>query len=280
MSELRDKVAVITGGASGVGLGIAKALASDGAQVVLSDVETAALERAERELEKLGSPVRSRVADVADAEAVQKLHDDVIAEFGRVDLLFNNAGVATYNRMIDTTSRDWQWVLSVNLMGVVHGINAFLPTMLKQETRSRIVNTASPAGLISRLPYQGPYAASKAAVISLSETLGAELEMMRAPVGVTVVLPGKVYSAINQCDRNNPYGEKQTFRSDEVREYRELIGREFEKDALSAEEFGVQVAEAIREERSFAVSHGGFFRAVVAQRNERVLEEAYGSSSQ
>ncbi|MBW2420458.1 MAG: SDR family NAD(P)-dependent oxidoreductase [Deltaproteobacteria bacterium] len=278
MDSFREKVAVVTGAASGVGLGIARALAAEGAQVVLADVEADALGRAASGLEAVGSRVRTHVTDVADADSVGQLRDFVMAECGRVDLLFNNAGVATYNRMVDTTDRDWQWVISVNLMGVVHGINAFLPTLLEQASPSRIVNTASPAGLISCLPYQAPYAASKAAVISLSESLAAELEAMGAPVGVTVVLPGKVESAINESDRNNPYGEKKSILSDAVREYRALVGREFAKDALSADEFGLEVVAAIRAERPFAVSHGPFFRIVVAARNERILTAAYGAS--
>jgi len=276
VDEIQGKVSVITGGASGVGLGIAKALAAQGAQIVLADIETAALERASRELEQLGLRVHTQVTNVADADSVRELHDFVLSECSRVDLLFNNAGVSTFNRMIETSERDWKWVLDVNLMGVVHGINVFLPTLLKQDGPSWIANTASPAGLISCLPFQAPYAASKAAVISLSETLAAELQAMGASVGVTVVLPGKVQSAITECDRNNLFGEKKTFLSDEVREYREMIAGDFEQDALTAEEFGVEVVETIRKEKFFAVSHGDFFRTIVAARNERVLSEAYG----
>lgn len=276
VDDIQGKVAVITGGASGVGLGIAKALAAQGAQIVLADIERAALERASRELAQLGFPVRTQVTNVADAVSVRELHDFVLSECSRVDLLFNNAGVATFNRMIETSEHDWQWVIDVNLMGVVRGINTFLPSMLEQEGPSRIVNTASPAGLISCLPFQAPYAASKAAVISLSETLAAELQAMGASVGVTVVLPGKVQSAIGECDRNNLFGEKKTFLSDEARAYREMISGEFDRDSLTAEEFGLEVVDALRKDKLFAVSHGEFFRAIVAGRSERVLSEAYG----
>lgn len=271
----QDQVAVVTGGASGVGFGIAAALAKAGAKVVIADIEEPAVSAAVPKLSEMGGSIRSHLTNVADPGSLASLRDFTLSEFGRVDLLFNNAGVATFNRMVDTTDRDWRWVIDVNLMGVVHGINAFLPALLEQPGPSRILNTASPAGLISSLPFQAPYAASKAAVIALSESLAAELEAMNASVRVTVILPGKVRSAINQCDRNNPFGEKKSFLSEEVREYREMVASEFQKDSLSPEEFGDEVLEAIRADRFFAVSHGDVFRGIVSARNDRVLNAAF-----
>jgi len=275
MAGWAGQVAVITGGASGVGYGIATALAKAGARIVVADIEEVALEKAVPALRALGGDTRSHVTNVAEPESLAALRDHALSEFGRVDLLFNNAGVCTYNRMVDTTDRDWRWVIDVNLMGVVHGINAFLPTLLDQPGSSRIVNTASPAGLISSLPFQAPYAASKAAVISLSESLAAELAEMHASVKVSVILPGKIRSSISQCDRNNLFGEKKSFLSEEVRVYREFVAAEFVRDSLGPEEFGEDVLAAIADDRFFAASHGGSFRDMVAARNRRILDSAY-----
>jgi NAD(P)-dependent dehydrogenase (short-subunit alcohol dehydrogenase family) len=164
----RDKVAVVTGGASGIGLALGEALARAGAKVVLADIEEAALERATARVAALCDDVIAAPTDVGSRESVGALADRTLERFSRVDLLFNNAGVSTFNPLESQTLRDWEWVLRVNLWGVIHGVDVFLPILKRQGDPAHIVNTASIAGVLSGMPCIGPYAVSKVGVVSIS----------------------------------------------------------------------------------------------------------------
>ena len=196
--EPAGRVAVVTGGASGIGKGIAAAFRARDMQVVIADIEHGPLEAAATELGAVG--IRT---DVSDAASVQALADAVKAKFGGVDVLVNNAGVGPKGNLADVTLDDWRWLLDVNLMGVVHGINAFLPTLRANPKGSHIVNTASLGGFISG-PGVGIYSATKAAVIALSETLNWEMQMGGEKVGVTILAPGPVRTGIYSGSRNRP----------------------------------------------------------------------------
>lgn len=198
MTEIAGAVAVVTGGASGIGRGIAEALRDAGAVVVIADVEQQALDRAAAEL-----GVRGILVDVSDAASVQALADAVVAEYGSVGIVVNNAGVGPAGRIEDLTLDDWQWVLGVNLWGVIHGVTAFLPHLLANPRGGRIVNTSSMSSF-QPLPDLGAYAASKAGVHALSEVLAAELARDGAKVGVTLVTPGGVRTGIATSSRNRP----------------------------------------------------------------------------
>jgi NAD(P)-dependent dehydrogenase (short-subunit alcohol dehydrogenase family) len=198
MDDLGGKVAVVTGGASGIGRAMAARFAVEGMQVVIADVEQAALDATAAELGVVGV-----VTDVRDVASVQGLADQVVARFGAVHLIANNAGVGGGGRIRDCTLEDWNWVLGVNLWGVVHGVQAFLPLLLANPDGGHIVNTASMAGHIAP-PGLGPYVTSKYAVVGLSETLAAELEQDGAPVHVSVVCPGFVRTNIYTSQRNRP----------------------------------------------------------------------------
>ena len=191
-----DHVAVVTGGGSGIGLGIALALARRGARVVLADLSETRLDRAVDDLRSAtGAQVVGVQTDVADQASVDRLAERTIETFGTVHLVCNNAGTATVGFSWEAPLSDWVSVLGVNLMGVVHGIRSFVPRMLDAKVQGHIVNTSSMAGLIP-VPLNAAYTASKHAVVGLSRTLEAELMAVGAPIGVSVVCPGSVTTAI------------------------------------------------------------------------------------
>ena len=174
MKDLKDKVAVITGAASGIGYAIAEKAVSEGAKVVLADVEEQALVKAEAELKEQGGSVLSVLTDVSRPEDIEEVAGKTLKAFGAVHLLFNNAGVGAGMSVWRSTIADWQWVINVNLWGVIYGIKTFVPIMNDQDTECHIVNTASLAGLVS-FPGLGPYNITKFGVVTLSETLYHEL---------------------------------------------------------------------------------------------------------
>ena len=197
------QVAVVTGGASGLGLALVEAFARRGLHVVVADVEREPLEANVARLEQSGVSVLGVSIDVRSPDQVNALAAATIERFGRVDLICNNAGVATLGPfMWETPINDWEWVLSVNLWGVINGIRAFVPHLVHQNS-GHVVNTASMAG-ISLSIRQGPYLASKHAVVALSEGLAAELVRAQANVGVTVVCPGVIGTNIAMAQRNRP----------------------------------------------------------------------------
>jgi NAD(P)-dependent dehydrogenase (short-subunit alcohol dehydrogenase family) len=203
MKLQNGQVAVVTGAASGIGLGLAEALGARGLTVVLADVEASALEAARASLASRGFVVHAHICDVADAGAVDELARTVIAHCGKVDLLINNAGVGgRLGPLWDSHPGDWAWTFGVNVFGVVNGVRSFLPAMVQRRT-GHVVNVASLAGLTAP-PFLGPYVASKHAVVGLSESLAAELAMARSPIRVSVVCPGHVQSRIAASDRNRP----------------------------------------------------------------------------
>jgi NAD(P)-dependent dehydrogenase (short-subunit alcohol dehydrogenase family) len=199
----KDQVAVITGGASGIGLGLAEGFGARGLRIVLADVEDEALRAARRDLEDRGASVATIRADVRQFDDVEAIANLATRQFGRVDVVCNNAGVNTGRASAwGFAENDWRWVLDVNLWGVIHGIRAFAPLLLEQDS-GHIVNVASMAALH---PVAGlaPYAVSKHAVVALSECLRADLDERRSRVGVTVVCPLWVWSQVRNAERNRP----------------------------------------------------------------------------
>ena len=203
MKEFKDKVAVITGGASGLGLEIARLAAKKGMKLVLSDIEERALKQAQMEFAGQGVEVLAVRTNVAIAEDVEQLADKTMKRFGAVHLLFNNAGVALNKTAWETSVADWEWVLGVDLWGVIHGVRVFTPIMLKQASPSHIINTASVAGMLST---QGmaAYNVAKHGVVTLSETLYHDLKRRDANIDVSVLCPAWVNTAIWDSARNRP----------------------------------------------------------------------------
>jgi NAD(P)-dependent dehydrogenase (short-subunit alcohol dehydrogenase family) len=203
MKPREGHVAVVTGAASGIGLAIAEQLIERGLSVVLADVEDPALKAAEDRLRDSGAPTLAVRTDVSDEASVFELADRTLERFGRVDLVCNNAGVtAPAAPMWETDERHWRWVLSVNLWGVIHGIRAFVPHLVAQGS-GHVANTGSMAGL-SIVPMVAPYTASKHAVVAISESLRAELDVHAPDVGVTVLCPSYVPTRLTDSARNRP----------------------------------------------------------------------------
>ena len=199
MRELKGKTAFITGGASGIGLALGRAFAASGMKVMLADIEAPALDAAVETLKTTGAIVEGIPCDVSDADSVEHAAQATVRAFGRVHVLCNNAGVASGGG-IDTIALDtWRWVLDVNVMGVVHGIRSFLPHLRAHGEGGHVVNTASMAGML-RPQWLNPYAASKFAVVAISEGLAVQLKPLG--IGVSVLCPGFVRTRISTSARN------------------------------------------------------------------------------
>jgi len=202
MRDLAGKVAVVTGGASGIGHALASRFAAEGMKLVLVDVEAAPLAEAARAFEAQGVEVLARQIDVSDADEMDALAAASLDRFGAVHLLCNNAGVGSGGPMWDLSTEDWEFCLRPNLWGVIHGVRVFTKHMIAQD-EGHIVNTASMAGLVS-VPGMGPYNVTKHGVVTLSETLHHELRELGSQVGVSVLCPGHVNTRIWESDRNRP----------------------------------------------------------------------------
>jgi NAD(P)-dependent dehydrogenase (short-subunit alcohol dehydrogenase family) len=209
MRELQGKTAFVTGGASGIGLALGRAFAQAGMKVMLADIEAGALAAAVDRLRGMGPEIRGVICDVADSSSLEQAAQDTFEAFGKVHVLCNNAGVAGGSGIDDISIDNWRWVIDINLMGVVHGIAAFLPHIRAHGEGGHIVNTASMAGMQSGLGFS-PYAASKFAVVAMSE--GLALELKPSGIGVTVLCPGFVRTRIGESGRNRPtrYGPAPT----------------------------------------------------------------------
>jgi NAD(P)-dependent dehydrogenase (short-subunit alcohol dehydrogenase family) len=203
MKDFVDKVAVVTGAASGIGRAIAERCAQERMKIVLADIEEAALVETEREMTASGAKVLAVLTDVSSYRDVEALADKALEAFGAVHLLCNCAGVGGGTSIWESTINDWKWVLGSNLWGVIHGVHAFLPTMLRQDTEGHIVNTSSIAGMTAG-PGMGIYRVTKHGVVALSETLHYELEQRHAKVKVSVLCPGFVKTRIVDAERNRP----------------------------------------------------------------------------
>ncbi|MFD7662748.1 SDR family NAD(P)-dependent oxidoreductase [Streptomyces sp. NPDC059788] len=252
MRELRNKVAVVTGAASGIGRGMAEAFVDEGMRVVLSDVEEAVLRSTTAELRDGGADVHAVVTDVAQVDDITALADSTLRTYGAVHVLCNNAGVHTGSKPSWTsTLDDWAWVLGVNLMGVVHGLRTFLPVMIEQDEEAHIVNTASMAGLLTG---GSLYGATKTAVVSLSETVHLELVEDGRKPRISLLCPGLVNTGIYLSGRNRParFSDAGPFPDDWSFD---AARKAFEEFGVRPRAIGDHVVRAIREERFYVLTH-------------------------
>jgi NAD(P)-dependent dehydrogenase (short-subunit alcohol dehydrogenase family) len=278
MDELEGKVAVITGGASGIGLGLATKAAAVGMKVVIGDIERDALDAAVAQLKDGGAEVLGVVTDVAELAAIEALRDATLETFGHVHLLCNNAGVGGGGKTWEVPIEQWKWVLDVDLWSVIYGIKTFVPLMLEQG-EGHIVNTASIAGLTTT-PGLGPYNVAKHGVVTLSETLFHELRNDGANVGVSVLCPAFVNTRIYDSERNAPQALKDEYggSGDE----QQSAVRDFVKNAVEGgippSEVAEQVFEAITTKRFYVLTHA-YSVPWVQARAERIVEGADPASS-
>jgi NAD(P)-dependent dehydrogenase (short-subunit alcohol dehydrogenase family) len=203
LQEFAGRVAVVTGAASGIGRALAERFASEGMKVVMADVEAAALDQAAAVVRARAAAVLATRVDVSRAEEVERLAAETYATFGAAHVVCNNAGVAVIGAVHEHTLADWQWVMGVNLWGVIHGVRAFVPRMLAGGDEGHIVNTASMAGLTTA-PFMSVYDVTKHGVVALSESMYKEFEATGAPIGVSVVCPGLIDTNIMRSARNRP----------------------------------------------------------------------------
>jgi NAD(P)-dependent dehydrogenase (short-subunit alcohol dehydrogenase family) len=236
MRELRDRVAVVTGAASGIGLGIATAFAGEGMRVVMADVDAA---RLAREVAALGGDeVVGVVCDVGDPASVDRLAEETLRRFGAVHVICNNAGIIRSGRTWELSLDDWAAVLRVNLLGVVHGVRTFVPLLLASGTEGHVVNVASMAAVVP-VPGIAPYNVAKHGVLALSDTLRMELRDRDPPIGVSIVMPGRVPSRLGRApeDADEPVADVD------------------EPGLLPASAVGRIVVEAILDDRMYVFTH-------------------------
>ena len=283
MKNLDGKVAVVTGGASGIGRAVATRFAEAGMRVVLADIQEDALDRTASELAAAGHQVIGVRTDVSVGESVEALAATVMAEFGAVHVLHNNAGVGVGGYLWTHTQRDWEWVLGVNLWGVIHCVRVFVPLMISQGEPAHIVNTASMAGLIS-VPGLGAYNVSKHGVVTLSETLERDLRIAGAPIGVSVLCPGLVMTNIFESHRNRP-GDI----SDEGQDPG-LLGLTAAADGparadalesfgtmLTPEQVATAVLEGVVDDHCYILTHPEPARSLVRSRADDIIEARHPS---
>lgn len=274
MQDFTNKVAVITGAASGIGFALARQCAGEGMRVVLADIEEDALSQTTAALKSESVDVLAVVTDVSKAEQVDALCKKALEKFGAVHLLFNNAGIGAGNSTWGSTLADWEWVINVNLRGVIHGIHTFVPVMLQQKDACRVINTASVAGLMAGA-FNSPYSMSKHAVVSLSESLHNELEYIKSTVRVSVLCPGFVQTKIMDSARNRPAELNNpppaTPPTPEMIAAWQRVRDKVESGMPSAH-VAEQVFAAIREDRFYIVTHPEM-RDAIRQRAEDLIAE-------
>jgi NAD(P)-dependent dehydrogenase (short-subunit alcohol dehydrogenase family) len=259
ISNFKGKTAVLTGAGSGFGLECARIAAQNGMNVVLVDVQKDALDAAKTELEATGTQVMARLVDVSNAAQMQALANDVQQQFGAPHFVFNNAGVASGGLLWENTEADWQWVLGVNVWGVIHGVRLFTPMMLEAAKKDssyqgHIVNTASMAGLLTP-PNMGVYNVSKHAVVALTETLYQDLKLVTDQISASVLCPYFVPTGISQSHRNRP----STLKADKPTQS-QLIGQAMSDKAVSsgkvtAAEVAQSVFDAMSQDQFYIYSH-------------------------
>jgi NAD(P)-dependent dehydrogenase (short-subunit alcohol dehydrogenase family) len=272
MKDFKGKVAVITGGASGLGRAMAERFAREGTSIVLADVEPNALGKAEAEMKAAGAKVIGVRTDVSKAADVEALAQETLAAFGAVHVLANNAGVAEGGSVWDNTVADWEWVLGVNVWGVIHGVRVFTPIMLKQESEGHIINTASVAGLISP-PGMGIYCVSKHAVVTLSECLHHDLAQMKSRLKCSVLCPAYVPTGIADSGRNRPADLKETRQKSAADLALDAnLKKAVQSGKLSAADVAQKVYEAVRDERFYILTHTKI-KASIQWRMEDILQE-------
>jgi len=278
MNEFSDKVAVITGAASGIGRGIAEKFLREGMKIVLADIELDALSQAEKELKEISPNVLTVLTDVSKIGDVKALAQKTIDHFGAVHLLINNAGVGFATKSSTTvwenSLSEWKWIFGVNLWGVIHGIHVFIPIMLKQNCQCYVINTASMVGLITPTIGTGIYSITKHALIALSEALKLELARIGAKINVLVLCPGFAFTKLTDSDRNRP---KELYHGTTTNPELEPIMKAYQQsieNGISPNDVAEILFQALKGEKFYIpTDHHRYLRRGVKNRMESVLQD-------
>lgn len=274
MREFKDKVAVITGAANGIGFGIAERCAQLGMKVVLAGINAENLAAAEEKLKSTGATLLSVRTDVSKREDVEALAQKTLGAFGAVHLLVNNAGVAAGGSVWESTWEDWEWVMDVNLWGVIYGVKVFTPIMLAQDTEAHIVNVGSVAGLLPSYP-SAPYHVTKHAVTALTENLYFSLAQQKSKVKVSLLCPGYVKTAILNSGRNRP-PDMQTSAGASLPSpankaaYQRI--KESVETGMSIQELADHVFRAIQDEQLYVLTHPEY-NANIQKRFDNIVQQ-------
>lgn len=271
MQELKAKVAVITGAAEGIGKAIAVAAAAEGMRLVLADISDTLLNNTVQELRETGAEVIGVVTDVAKESDIQTLADQAYAQFGHVHLLVNNAGVAFAKSAWETTAKDWEWIMGINLYGITHALRIFIPRMLASDEVTHIVNTASVAGLIAE-PALAAYNVSKFGVVALSESLHHDLSLRKSKIGVSVLCPSWVKTRIIDAERNRKTEDR--IQADQLEKVSQKTGAAINKAVeagISPQQVASDVITAVKANTFYILTHPET-KAAVAIRSEDILQ--------
>jgi len=271
MQELKGKVAVITGAAEGIGKAIAVAAAAEGMRLVLADISDTLLNNTVQELRQTGAEVIGVVTDVAKESDIQTLADQAYAQFGHVHLLVNNAGVAFAKSAWETTAKDWEWIMGINLYGITHALRIFIPRMLASDEVAHIVNTASVAGLIAE-PALAAYNVSKFGVVALSESLHHDLSLRKSKIGVSVLCPSWVKTRIIDAERNRKTEDR--IQADQLEKLSQKTGAAINKAVeagISPQQVASDVITAVKANTFYILTHPET-KAAVAIRSEDILQ--------
>jgi NAD(P)-dependent dehydrogenase (short-subunit alcohol dehydrogenase family) len=266
VEDVKDRVAFVTGGASGIGLGITRALLGAGAKVAIADLRPDHLDEARAALASYDNRLLGIELDVTDREAMAEAADRTLQAFGRVDILVNNAGVGIEGPLAEASYADWDFGLAVNLGGVINGLQTFVPHIRAGGRGGHVVNTASLAGLVQMPSFMAIYATAKAAVIALTEAISDDLA--RDSIGASVLCPGPIKSRIHELGRNRPPGfqASQGFSAAAERLGRRAVSPLW----MEPEEVGAMVLDAILENRLYVITHGEW-RGAVQARHDAIM---------
>jgi NAD(P)-dependent dehydrogenase (short-subunit alcohol dehydrogenase family) len=274
MKQFKERVAVVTGGASGIGHAMALRFAREGMHVVLADIEQAALDNAKAELQALGTKILAVRTDVSKAQDVEALAEQTLRQFGAVHVVCNNAGVAPGGLLWEHSVKDWEWALGVNVLGVIHGVRVFTPILLRQGVEGHIVNTASVAGLLS-LPGMGLYCVTKHAVVTLTECLHHDLVQHSDSVRCSLLCPAYVPTRISDSERNRPSDLRDARpKSKEDLEREATLRHAVQSGRISAEQVAERVFEAVRDRRFYILPHQKIKGAIETRMQDILLERA------
>jgi NAD(P)-dependent dehydrogenase (short-subunit alcohol dehydrogenase family) len=263
MKELKGKIAAVTGAASGLGRSMALAFAAEGMDLALADVDEVNLSSVQEEVLATGVRAITLKVDVSSAQQIEIFRDQTLTRLGGVHVVCNNAGVSPLGAVWENSAADWQWILGVNLWGVVHGVRAFAPHLIAQD-EGHIINTASVSGLISP-PGSGAYNVTKHAVVALSESLHHDLRERNSRVGVSVLCPAYVPTGIVDSARSRPKELGASTKSEQTLAREAMLRKAVKSGKVSADQVAQSVVAAIKQERFYILTHPKIKGAIQAR---------------